>query len=53
MDSERKDTADRHEAEDRGPDGLADWSENTEQTLDRTRRKREASIYITGKEGVM
>lgn len=45
MDSESKDTADRHKAGHRGPDGLADWSENTEESLD-IKRKKEGQVFI-------
>lgn len=47
MDSGSKDTADRHEAEDRRPDGLADWGGawNTVHKVDTKQRKRGASIY--------
>lgn len=47
MDSESKDTADRHEDEDRGPDGLADWREKY-RAVTRYKEKNEGvSIYPT------
>lgn len=49
MDSGSKDTADRHEAEDRGADGLADRTvkkkKKMEQLLDRKRSRRGAGVH--------
>ncbi len=45
MDSESKDTADRHGAEDSGPDGLADWREKY-RAVSRYKEKKDRGKYL-------
>lgn len=47
MDSESKDTADRHEAEDRGPDGLSDRREK-HRAVSRYKEKKERGKFLSG-----
>lgn len=48
MDSESKDTANWHKAEDRGPDGLADWRGRAACGY---KEKKEGQVFITLNEG--